>query len=571
MKRLNNTHVFATFLAILTFLLVCPNAAAQDGDVEQLRREFEEWKQETNRQLGELRRENQELRDSLTRVSGESDAGISPALEEKLRRWFEERRAKTGLLDIKGAEGGFVTNVRFFGGIRERIEFVDNFTDFDTSHGDKTDFVDSRIRFGVALEFQDWVDAVFEVQNNSYFGDTSTEFGPNARNDNEDDIEIYQAYITFRKFFGTDAEVRVGRQEIVKGTQFLIGNEDFYSGLSFDAVRVMYEITSLKLEIDAWWARLSDNFADVAGDNRYDDDKRDFFGLYFTWKGIHDKLKMIDALEAYLLFVRDQTNNLNDATTLMTTLSPDAAGQVYVNDFVNEDRWTAGVRAHGRVFDDEERLLKYNFEFAFQFGDAGTAGPFNAVTGRPVAGAGSGMSGGEIKAFGMEANLRYQCRKWRFKPAVELYYAFASGDNNPFDEDQGTFNPLFQNSHYRMGLADLFQGENIHAIGLSAMFYPFSKLEIGGALHYFHLDRSDDFAAPGSVAPLMGRTAHVSDDLAWEFDLFINYRYSERLLLQIAYARVMMGDAVHDNIRALRGDGADDAVNRVYLNIVFEF
>jgi len=571
MRKFEKIALVACVIAVTISFFPALPALASDEGVEQLRREFEEWKRVTEKKIGELSEENRQLRLRMEQVTGDSGDDLSPALAEKLERWFEGQRAKTGLLEVAGEEGGFVRKVRLFGGIRERIEFVDDYTDYNSTNDDKAGFVDSRIRLGVALEFQDWVDALIEFQNNSYFGDTSSEFGPNTRNDIEDDIEVYQAYIAFRKFFGTEAEVRIGRQEIVKGTQFLIGNEDFYSGLSFDAVRVMYEITSLKLEIDAWWARLSDNFADAAGNNRFDDDKRDFFGLYLTWKGIHDKIKLIDALEVYLLFVRDQTENLNDASTLATTLSPDSLGRLYVNDFVNEDRWTFGVRTHGRIFDDVKKLLKYNFEFAFQFGDAGSAGAFNAVSGAQIPGAGSGMSGGEIKAFGMEANLRYQCRAWRFKPAIELSYTYASGDHNPYDEDQGTFNPLFQNGHRRMGLADLFQSENIHALGLTAMFYPFSKLEIGGGLYFFHLDRTGDFAAPAAVAPLMGKTSHVSDDLAWEFDLFINYRYSERITLQIAYARVMMGDAVHDNIESMTGNGSNDSVNRVYLNIVFKF
>ena len=556
----------AVVLCLVTF---ARDARAENGDdLENLRKEMEQWKKETDEKIRELQEENVELRKKLDEAIGAAGTELTPEIERKIEKWFNEKRASSGLLNVRGSDGNFIMDIRLFGGIRERLELVDNFTDFNDSNDDRASFVDSRIRLGVALEFQDWVDVLFELQNNYYFGDSSTEFGGNPFDDNAD-IEVYQAYITFRKFLGTEARLRIGRQEIVKGTQFLVGNDDFYSGLSFDAVRLTYEIESMKLELGAWWARLSDNYATATGDSRYNDDARDFWGLYATWRGIHDKVKFVDTIEAYLLFISDQTSNINTATVRRTNLSPDGSGYIYVNDFVGEDRYTIGLRAHGRFIDTEQFLLKYNFEFAFQFGDAGSAGPFDPTTGQPVGG--SGMSGGEIKAFGLEAGIRYQIRKWKLKPAFTLSYSYATGDDDPYDEDQGTFNPLFQNRHHRLGRADMFRTENLHALGVEATINPLGRLELGGALYYFILGSKNDFAAPDAVAPLMGENTSLSGGLAWEFDLFLDYRYSERVNVQIVYSRVMMGGAVSDNLRYLRGSGSDDDVSRFYINIVFKY
>ena len=564
----------AKFAASALALLVCLAAVArpalaEDGDdIDQLRREMQQWKAETDEKIRKLQEENAELHRKLDEALASDDDELSPELERKIEKWFNEQRANSGLLRIDGSDGNFIMDVHLFGGIRERLEMVNNFSDFDNHNDDRDNFVDSRIRLGVALEFQDWVDVLFELQNNHYFGDSSSEFGSNLFNDS-DDIEVYQAFINFRKFLGKEIRLRIGRQEIVKGTQFLVGNDDFYSGLSFDAVRLTYDFECLDLELDAWWARLSDNYGTATGDTRYNDDDRDFWGLYLTWRGIHEKVGFIDTIEAYLLFVSDQTGNINNAVARQTNLSPDGSGYIYVNDFVGEDRYTVGTAVRGHIMDTEEFLLQYNFEFAFQFGDAGSAGPFDPSTGRQVGG--SGMSGGEIKAFALEASIRYQIRKWKLKPAFTFSYSYATGDDNPYDEDQGTFNPLFQNRHKRLGRADMFRTENLHALGFEATINPLGRLELGGALYYFILDSKNDFAAPDAVAPLMGENTHIGGGLAWEMDLFLDYQYSQRVNVQIVYSRVFMGGAVGDNLRYLRGRGSDDDVSRFYINIVFKY
>ena len=570
-----------SFLLLVAF--PCPWAFADgdDGDdrLERFEQELRNLRKHFQHELNALKQENSRLREDLERMrEGLKNSELTPAMEEKLTEWFETQRARSSLIDIKGAEGSFITGLRFTGQIRERFEYIDNMRDFRTGRDDETDFIDSRVRLGVGMEFQDYVNAFIELQHVGYFGDSSTEFGPNLRNDEDSEVQLYQAYIDFERFFGTPVRFRFGRQEIVKGTQFLIGNADFDEGLTFDAARFTYRFHRIGLEVDAWAARLSDNYVDAIimpgdpDDVRFDADKRDFFGTYLTWTGIHEKASFIDALEFYVLFIHDQTGDLNDANAALTGRSPAYFRPIgmtanFSNDFVGEDRWTVGGRIHGSLIDDEQRRLSYNFEMAFQFGDAGSNGAFDVDTGRPVPGGGA-RKHGRIRALGIEANVRHRWKEVFLSPSLEFGYVYAGGDNDPYDGVVHTFNPLFQNNHERLGYSDMFFAENIHAFSLIGRLYPFSKLEAGVGLHYFAAAADEDLGAPRAYAPLTGDLSH---DAAFEFDLFIKYRYSKRVKMMLNYSRVQPGKIVSGNERALTGDAGRDSIDRAYFHVQFDF
>ncbi len=578
---MSRTALMFSFFLLVAFPCGWAFAGNKDSDerFEGFERELRDLREHFERELNTVKQENAQLRAELEQIRHRfKDDELTPAIEAKLAEWFETQRARSSLIRMKGEEGSFITGLRFTGQIRERFEYVDNLRDFRTGRDDETDFVDSRVRLGLALEFQDRVNALIELQHVGYFGDSSTEFGPNLRNDEDSEVQLYQAYIDFEKFFGTPVRFRCGRQEIVKGTQFLIGNADFDEGLTFDAVRFTHVFHGPGLEIDFWAARLSDNYVNALvtpgspDDVRFDDDKRDFFGFYSTWTGVHEKANFIDALEFYVLFIHDQTGDLNDANAALTGRSPAFLRPIgmtanFSNDFVGEDRWTVGGRIYGSLIDDEVRRLSYNFEMAFQFGDAGHNGAFDMDTGEPVPGGGARKQG-SIRALGIEANVRHRWKEAFLSPSLEFGYVYASGDDDPYDRTVNTFNPLFQNNHERLGYSDMFFAENIHAFSVIGRLHPFSKLEIGTGVHYFLAAADEDLGAPRAYAPLTGNLSH---DAAFEFDLFVKYQYSRRVKFIINYSRVQPGKLVTANERALTGDGSRDSIDRAYFHVQFDF
>jgi len=573
-----------TLLFSFLLLILFPSASfpaetnQNDADrMQKLEKALKDVNERLDREVGALKQENAQLRKELNdlKAAPPSDK-LTPAMEEKLAQWFESERARSSLLEIEGDEGSFVTAVRLSGGVRERFEYVKNMPRFHTGKT-QTNFIDSRVRLGVGLEFQDLVNAFIEVQHVGFFGDSSTEFGPSLRNDEKSEVQLYQGYIDFRRFLGTPVRFRFGRQEIVHGTQFLIGNADFDEGLSFDAARFTHLREDIGLELDVWAARLSDNFKDaiICADDpesvQFSGDKRDFFGIYNTWTGIHKKVGFIDGVEFYILYVKDHTDDLFDATSQLTGRSPAFYRPIgmtadFSNDFVGEDRYTVGGRVHGSFIDNPARQLSYNVEGAFQFGHGRGNGAFDPVTGEPIPG--GGATSGQIRAAALEASIEHLWKEVSLSPSIALGYLYASGDNNPNDGKITTFNPLFQNNHERLGYSDIFFAENIHGFSVTGKIRPFSALEIGGAYHYFLAAASNDLGAPRFFAPLTGG---LSPDMAMEFDLFVKYQYSKRVKIILNYSHVAPGKAVDKNERNLTGDANRSGINRAYLHIQFDF
>jgi hypothetical protein len=579
-KSMSRTTLLFSFLLFAAF--PCASALAEenqsDGErIQKLEQALKDVNDRLDHEVGALKDENAQLRQELNALKAAKPSDkLTPAMEDKLAQWFESARARSSLLEIAGDEGSFVTAVRLTGGVRERFEYVNNMPRFHASKNE-TNFIDSRVRLGVGVEFQDLVNAFIELQHVGFFGDSSTEFGPSLRNDGKSGVQLYQGYIDFQRFLGTPVRFRFGRQEIVHGTQFLIGNADFDEGLSFDAARFTHMWEEIGLEIDLWAARLSDNFADAvvcSGDERdvrFRDDKREFFGIYNTWTGVHKKAGFIDGVEFYLLYVKDDTDNLDAACSELTGRSPAFYRPIgmtanFSNDFVGEDRYTVGGRVYGSFIDNTARKLSYSVEGAFQFGDGRGNGAFDPDTGEPIPG--GGAKRGEIRAFGFESSLEHLWKEVFLKPSLAAGYLYASGDDNPNDGKVTTFNPLFQNNHERLGYSDIFCAENIHDFSLTGKIRPFSKLEFGGAFHYFLTAADGDLGAPRFFAPLTG---NLSRDTAIEFDIFMNYQYSKRVKIILNYSHVAPGKGVDRNERNLTGDAERSGIDRAYMHVQFDF
>jgi hypothetical protein len=571
---------------LVSFLLFAAvpltTVAAEDNNSNDRLQQLEEALKKTNERIdsevGALKKENAQLRQELNALkAAKPSEKLSPAMEQKLAEWFETQRVKSSLLEVQGDEGSFVNLVRLTGGIRERFEYLHNMPRFNAAKKDNN-FVDSRVRIGVGLEFQDFINTFIEVQHVGFFGRGGPEFGSIPRSDQTGSLQLYQAYIDFQRFLGTPLRLRLGRQEMTFGTQFLVGNDDFNNGLSFDAARFTREWEDVGFVIDAWAARITENFKDalICSDDperfQFRDDRRDFFGIYNTWTGIKKKASFIDGIEFYLLYVRDRSDNMDEACSALTGRSPAfyrPSGMTadFSNDFVGEDRFTAGTRLYGKFIDNATRALSYNAEIAYQFGDGHGNGAFDPRTGDPIRGGGADRRG-EISALGLETSVEHLWKQPALKPSIALGYLYASGDNNPNDRRVTTFNPLFQNNHERLGYADIFFAENIHDFSLTGKVRPFSRLEAGGAFHYLLAASDDDLGAPRFFAPL---TDNLSADMAMEFDIFLKYQYSKRVKMIINFSHVKPGKMVGANERNLTGDATRESIDRAYFHVQFDF
>jgi hypothetical protein len=362
------------------------------------------------------------------------------------------------------------------------------------------------------------LDLFFGETDLDAFGRGASRYGSLAAVGN-DEVGMYQAYIEMDEIGDLPLMVRVGRQELVYGREWLIGNNDAgvnFSGLAFDGIKASYETDALK--VDAWWTELS-NFANpstalVFGESL--EDSIDFVGVYGTYSGIENM-----ALDGYFLWIYDDTN----------FLGPE-----------NDNLFTVGARLAGCWDAPALGLLDYNIEGAYQFGDTAMDGDYSAW------------------AFDALAGYTFDQVQWT--PRVELEYAFFSGDDEPFDEDVDTFNRLFSDVHYgelNLGsnLDDLMT--NMHIARIGASIAPVQRLTLNADFYYFLL--ADD---EGLV---LGQEQEVEqdDDVGMELDLTADYQYTEDLTLRAGWAHFFPGDAIENAF------GSDDDVDYVFAdaNLVF--
>src|SRR5882672_8854396 len=118
------------------------------------------------------------------------------------------------------------------GEVRWRSEYSNNTTDFDDNgaNDDQAMFFPYRVRIAAEGHFSKNVHVWIEFQNTGVSGDDS----PRHEGDFSSDTKLYQGNVTFDQLWSKNFSLRIGRQEIVAGNGLLLGNLDFYTGISHD-------------------------------------------------------------------------------------------------------------------------------------------------------------------------------------------------------------------------------------------------------------------------------------------------------------------------------------------------
>ena len=187
-------------------------------------------------------------------------------------------------------------NVEVGGSIRIR----GNYYDFDDNN--ESAFVEQRTRLSVKADFTQDVSALIELDYYNNWGEDFRSLyltGADFRGTGGNDVDLYQGYIEARNMWGTPLTMRVGRQELALGNQWLVGVNNvgsIYTGLSFDGLRVTF--ANDVVTVDAIAAKLADTLGD------FGDDDVDLYALYGSYIGIEDT-----AIDAYWMFVRDDTGH----------------------------------------------------------------------------------------------------------------------------------------------------------------------------------------------------------------------------------------------------------------------
>lgn len=279
--------------------------------------------------------------------------------------------------------------------------------------------------------------------------------------------------------------VRGGRQELSFGSQRLISALDWANTRrTFQGVSV--HRYSPKFDVDVFWVQPV-----IPNPNQFDsvNTDLDFFGVWSTFKP-----RPGSGFDLYLL-------NLNSEM-------PASAG----------DTGTLGSRYYG----DIKGQFLFDAEGMVQWGDRARR---------------------TISAQSATGGLGWCFKDVPWRPTVWGYYDFASGDVDPTDGRNQTFNQLFPFGHYYHGYLDLVARQNIHDLNFQLAVTPMPWIYALVQYHMFELDTARDALYNAGGAPIrQDVTGRAGTSVGNELDFFINFRLTQHQNWLIGYSKLFAGD-----------------------------
>jgi hypothetical protein len=456
---------------------------------------------------------------------------------------------------------------------------------FGEEDGNKLAFVEQRTRLNVTADFTNDVTAFIELDSWDVWGeDFRSDYitGVDGRAGTGNDVEVYQGYIETRETFGYPITARIGRQEIMLGSEWLVGNNDtssFYQGLSFDGITLKYGEETWS--IMALWAKLAENSPIE------EDGDVDMYGVYASLGSVEDW-----TFDAYWLYIRDGRGSRLGFPfdTPNVGLFPDLTGATrnsgrlgdVIEDIFSVDQYedtsnihTVGLRGAGSIWG-----LSVEAEVAYQWGDATNAANFQfrtdgtqRLTGPtflpiigafPVFGGPYAEDDAEYDAIGANLQIGYTFDT-SYQPNIWVGAAYFEGEDNreegfgdylrslfPFYEREASisFNRLFSDWEYSEFL-DSTELSNSIIFRAGGGIKPTEATKISLAVSYFMA--AEETYTNGIWGVPFFSYEH-DDTMGLEAAIYFDYAYSEDLNFQIGYAHFFADDGTEDG-NFINGNG----------------
>jgi hypothetical protein len=438
------------------------------------------------------------------------------------------------------------------GEFRVRGEVESNYQQFNDDGGfndpavpggqiddDTTEFFPYRFRLAFEGRITEDIFGQVEIQVGDLFGQDDNKQGLYETEDDAGELQLYTAFIHWNRMGGTDWNMRMGRQELTMGNEFLFGDLDYYNGISYDGWRVSYD--GEPVTFDFFWAqeaealgarRDSNIFAfDLGGSV----DRGDEWSFYSSW------------------VVEEEHHSGEDQLNLLTIGA----------------RWTR--------WEGEGSHFIWNAELAYQDGRHANPRVFITDLTAPDYGQFTGETDNDILivAWGGEGAFGYQFARDNSTHKIYGHAYFATGDEDGGNEDE-SFRPMFQDIHDRLGKADIVQGTNIFSYGIAWEGTFADKHQAGADLMRFIIAEPDtdntclargagDFPLndPSSIRencdllpdggfqgwyiPAGDRLSGIDedeDDLGQEIDLWYTYHMTDNLSFGAELSAFFPGDAI---------------------------
>jgi Alginate export len=427
--------------------------------------------------------------------------------------------------------------------VQERLRFEarENNFDFDDSVDSVTDdsFLLSRFRIGAAFKPVDWLKFYVQGQDSREFFSQRPNIPGALGAEGDDTFDLRQGYVQLGP---KEWNLTAGRQVLAYGDERLIGPSDWNNfSRTFDAAKLHFE-ASKTTSIDLFASTLvvidrhSFNQSDLFnGDELHRD--LVFSGIYFTTGAIEPV-----TLDLYVLGLDQARGNNANLEGALFLLPAGAAGGNF-ND--RTDFATLGTRIKA----DPKKLSGFEFEGEFAL-QAGTVADLDLFAGAVHVGGG------------------YNFVDCPWKPRIFLEYNFASGDDDPTDGDDGTFQNLFPTAHKFYGFMDLFGWQNIHNPALDFRVKPHEKFTVDVWTNAFWLVTTNDslYRKNGlsRVRPLTPLAQSADNYAGTEIDLTFTFQPIKPLAFQVGYSHFFAGDYLSDT-------GAGDDADFGYVQAMVTF
>ena len=300
------------------------------------------------------------------------------------------------------------------------------------------------------------------------------------------EIQLYQGFGEWDNFITRGLGAKVGRQEINYGEGWIISDQPFYSGFTFDAAKV--QVKTEQATIDFIAAEVSTIYKPQGPSYPR------IYGAYCTYAAEEST-----NFDFFGFFNNDEMNQQDNGIKA---------------DFVDESRWTLGSRLHGNILSD----VDYDLNTAYQLGHTGPS-------------ATALHEQDDVSAYALQGGIGKTFQEAPWTPRIGGKAAYASGDKDPDNTKNHAYNPLYRNLHALNGYADAVKFSNLIDYALEGSVKPYDRITIGTEGHVFF------FA---------DRPANLSNKLAKELDFFTKVKASENLSFEVAYAMFVQDRAFRD-------------------------
>ncbi len=426
-------------------------------------------------------------------------------------------------------------------------------------------FVEQRTRLNVKANFSDKVTAFIELDSVDVWGeDFRSDYltGIDSREtsgvvqtplDPDSDVQLFQAYVEANEMFGYPVRARIGRQELVFGSEFLVGNGDsgpIFKGLSFDGIRLTY--SGETFSVDGWWAKLAERSP------LEEDGDTNFYGVYASCKAIENV-----TFDAYWLYLRD-------SSTVVDT----PGGWRWKPDYSGTELHTLGLRAAGKY-----QALDFEAEVAYQFGGVDHLGStFNRGW--------YGDDSADASVWGGNLEVGYSFDV-KCHPRLFVGATYFGGEDNrdvsfadwlrPFARPSSSvsFNRLFSDQVYS-GFFDLNSDySNAYLVRIGAMGMVTEKLMARLCITYF--DTVAEFDSPAFLGAPSFLTKQNDGYLGTEAFLLLVYQYSKDLSFEAGWAHLFTGKGLEEgsfnaaNGTIFTGGSDKDQADYIFLGTRLSF